>query len=105
MIKIINDAIRNEEILLPARVRKAVGMSGQKFRYVLNYLSERPEIQGAYFEVGTFQGSTALAALCGNNRQGILVDNWSEFGGPKKGREEFQKGQITNANYSYRQEL
>jgi hypothetical protein len=68
--------------LLPYSVRIVKGMSGQRFRVLLNNLAQIAN-SGSYLEVGTFKGSTAVSALYKNKRSAILVDNWSEFGGPK----------------------
>ena len=68
--------------LLPFSIRILQGMSGQRFRTLLNKLAQI-QISGSYLEIGTFKGSTACSALYQNKRSAILVDNWSEFGGPK----------------------
>lgn len=69
--------------LMPLPIRLCEGMSGQRFRSLLNKLIKIP-ISGSYLEIGVFKGSTAISALYQNQRSAILVDNWSEFGGPKK---------------------
>ena len=33
-------------------------------------------------EIGTWKGSTAIAAIAGNRVNALLLDNWAEFGGP-----------------------
>jgi hypothetical protein len=58
-------------------------MSGQNFRYLLNQFV-RNVPSGDYLEVGVWKGSTAISALWNNKKHAILVDNWSEFDGPKK---------------------
>lgn len=68
--------------LMPFSIRILQGMSGQRFRALLNKLAQI-QISGSYLEIGTFKGSTACSALYQNQRSAILVDNWSEFGGPK----------------------
>lgn len=68
--------------LMPFPIRLLQGMSGQRFRVLLNKLAQI-QISGSYLEIGTFKGSTACSALYQNQRSAILVDNWSEFGGPK----------------------
>jgi len=35
-------------------------------------------------EVGSWAGSTVCSAMWGNKLHAICIDNWSEFGGPKK---------------------
>jgi len=61
------------------------GMSGKKFRHLLNNLCSGPYTR--YLEIGLWQGSTFCSAIS-NNEQNIEyaygVDNWSEFGGPKQ---------------------
>ena len=61
-------------------------MSGVKTRIFYNELcslkfDERPT---QYLEVGSWKGSTVCAALCLNaNCHGTVIENWSEFTGPK----------------------
>jgi hypothetical protein len=58
------------------------GMSGYKYRHLLNNLCSREGI--TYVEVGTWKGSTFLSATYHNrNIRALTCDNWSEFGGPK----------------------
>jgi hypothetical protein len=58
------------------------GMSGYKYRHLLNNLCSREGI--TYAEVGTWKGSTFLSATYHNrNIRALTCDNWSEFGGPK----------------------
>lgn len=76
----IRDSIDGQ--LMPFSIRILQGMSGQRFRALLNKLAQI-QISGSYLEIGTFKGSTACSALYQNQRSAILVDNWSEFGGPK----------------------
>ena len=66
------------------------GMSSRKVRHLLNNLcgmlgAEAGDDGGcAYLEVGTYLGSTLLAALWGNGavlRSAVAIDNFSEFGG------------------------
>ena len=58
------------------------GMSGKKYRYLINALIESlTEVQ--YLEVGSWKGSTVCAAMYQNTGSAICIDNWSEFGGPK----------------------
>jgi hypothetical protein len=59
------------------------GMSGYKYRHLLNNLCSREGI--TYAEVGTWMGSTFLCATYGNEKiKASTCDNWSEFGGPKQ---------------------
>lgn len=59
------------------------GMSGIKYRHFINniiyYLDD-----ARYLEVGCWTGSTTCAAISNNIITSYVIDNWSEFGGPKK---------------------
>lgn len=57
------------------------GMSGFKNRHLYNNLCSLGYL--TYVEVGTWKGSSFLSAMYHNNVEGICIDNWSEFGGPK----------------------
>lgn len=70
---------------LPDSVMRLRGMSGRKYRYLINRLIERTA-HARYLEVGAWAGSTVCAASWGNAVKALCIDNWSEFGGP---REEF----------------
>jgi len=75
------------ESKLPEWIRVLPGMSGRKYRYLINNLVE--EVADArYLEVGSWAGSTACSAISGNAVRAVCIDNWSEFGGP---RQEFEK--------------
>jgi hypothetical protein len=58
------------------------GMSGIKTRHFYNNLCQMPDAR--YLEIGTWKGSSICSALCGNVATAVCIDNWSEFGGPKK---------------------
>lgn len=59
------------------------GMSGTKTRHLYNNLCNLPG-GCRYLEVGCWKGSSTVAALQGNDAAtGTVIDNWSEFGGPK----------------------
>jgi hypothetical protein len=67
---------------LPPWVVALRGMSGTKYRYLVNRLVEG--MPGArYLEVGSWTGSTVCAAAFGNAVDALCIDNWSEFGGPR----------------------
>jgi hypothetical protein len=67
---------------LPDWIRYMEGMSGKKYRYLINNLIETmPDPR--YLEIGSHAGSTACSALWGNKCKATCIDNWSEFGGPK----------------------
>jgi hypothetical protein len=63
-------------------VRQMEGMSGQKYRTLINSLV-RHHPNPRYLEVGSWAGSTAASAMCGNSLDVLCIDNWSQFGGPK----------------------
>jgi len=67
---------------LPPAVYQMEGMSGRKYRYLVNTLiALTPDAR--YLEVGSWAGSTACSAMHGNALAITCIDNWSEFGGPK----------------------
>jgi hypothetical protein len=73
-------AIRHK---LPRRFVEMPGMSGRKYRYFINNLIGL--LPGAsYLEIGSWAGSTACAAMYGNQLNALCINNWSEFGGPKE---------------------
>jgi hypothetical protein len=59
-----------------------VGMSGRKYRYLINNLIEETK-DPRYLEIGSWAGSTACAAIFRNQVAVTCIDNWAEFGGPK----------------------
>lgn len=66
------------------------GMSGHKTRHLYNALCSLPGIR--YLEVGTWKGSSLIAALYKNPRcRAYCVDNWSEFGGREDFLQNIQK--------------
>jgi hypothetical protein len=68
---------------LPSWVCNLDGMSGQKYRsFINNLIASHPNPH--YLEIGSWRGSTAVAAVYGNSVRAVCIDNWSEFGGPKK---------------------
>lgn len=70
---------------LPDKVLKIQGMSSAKVRHLLNNLCACPN--SSYLEIGVWKGSTWISALYGNNDSlvdAIGIDNWSEFGAPKR---------------------
>jgi len=68
---------------LPDSIRYMEGMSGKKYRYLINNLIESVE-DARYLEIGSWAGSTACSAMYGNKCKVTCIDNWSEFGGPKE---------------------
>ena len=65
-----------------------MGLSGRMTRHLYNNLVRLPGSQEVvtYLEVGSWAGSTLVAALQGNESrvQAIAIDNWSQFDGPKE---------------------
>lgn len=76
------EAACRKESVLPNEIRRIVGMSGQAYRsFINNYVHAVPDAR--YLEVGSWAGSTATAALFGNQVEALCIDNWALFGGPK----------------------
>jgi hypothetical protein len=73
-----NHSQLNEEIL------SIPGMSGNQFRHFINRLLSNSCFK-TYLEIGVWAGSTSISALYGNHEKikYTLIDNFSEFGGPK----------------------
>ena len=70
------------ETRLPAALRDVPGMSGRKYRALINSLIDGlPDAR--YLEIGSWAGSTATAALYRNRVAAVCIDNWSQFGGPR----------------------
>jgi hypothetical protein len=82
LIKHSFDQALYNESPLPTEIRDIDGMSGQKYRAFINRLV-RSCPNPRYLEVGSWTGSTAIAALSGNGASALCIDNWSQFGGPK----------------------
>jgi hypothetical protein len=62
------------------------GMSGKKYRTFVNKLISLLD-SPRYLEIGCWKGSTACSAIYSNSKAvATLIDNWSQFEGP---REEF----------------
>lgn len=60
------------------------GLSSKKVRHLLNNLCAMPGAN--YLEIGTFKGSTWIAALYNNHltiSSAIAIENWSQFAGPR----------------------
>jgi Methyltransferase domain len=70
------------ETKLPDWIFRMEGMSGRKYRTMVNELIGSLG-DARYLEVGSWAGSTACSAICGNKVKVRCIDNWSEFGGPK----------------------
>ncbi|ABT16351.1 hypothetical protein ATCVMO0605SPH_272R [Acanthocystis turfacea Chlorella virus MO0605SPH] len=57
------------------------GMSGAFTRAFYNNLLDTEDAR--YLEIGAWKGSSTCSALCGNEATVTVIDNWSEFGGPR----------------------
>ncbi len=68
------------------QVLQIEGKSGNKTRHLYNNICNIPGAR--YLEVGTWKGSSFISAMYSNNIEGICIDNWSEFDGP---RDEFEE--------------
>lgn len=63
---------------IPNWIRYMDGMSGKKYRYLINNLVgliDNPR----YLEIGSWKGSTAASAIYGNDCTALCIDNWSQF--------------------------
>ena len=58
------------------------GMSGKKTRHFYNNLLNTEDAR--YLEIGTWKGSSVCSAMCNNKATVVCIDNWSEYGGPKR---------------------
>lgn len=68
---------------LPDEIKYMHGMSGKKYRYLINNLIKNTP-DARYLEIGSWGGSTACSAIWRNKVKVTCIDNWSEFGGPKE---------------------
>lgn len=77
----ITEAIGNANIgftKLPLELLAAEGMSSTRGRILLNEICSFDGCR--YLEVGTYKGSTVLAASYSNSGTFVSIDNFSEFG-------------------------
>lgn len=73
----------NDESNLPNFVLNMHGMSGRKYRHLINNIVSLVE-NPRYLEIGSWQGSTASSAIYGNTVTCTCIDNWSECGDASK---------------------
>lgn len=67
---------------LPPELLRMHGMSGKKYRALINNLLEVvPDPR--YLEIGCWAGSTFCSSIWKNKCRAVAIDNWSQFGGPK----------------------
>jgi hypothetical protein len=78
----LDHANRRTNFPSPIELRFMEGMSGQRFRAFLNHLSKGLG-EFNYLEIGVWKGSTAKCILYESSADALLVDNWSQFGGPR----------------------
>lgn len=64
------------------KILNMAGMSGKKTRHFYNNICSMKEAR--YLEIGTWKGSSICSAMCNNKMTCVAIDNWSEFGGPKR---------------------
>lgn len=69
---------------LPKWITRMHGMSGRKYRSLINSLIESFS-NARYLEIGSWRGSSACSAMWGNKATIVCIDNWSEFNGLKDG--------------------
>src|SRR5688572_3081468 len=60
---------------LPPSIRAIKGMSGQKYRMLINTLIAALD-PARYLENGSWLGSTAAAAMYGNRVDAVCIDDW-----------------------------
>ena len=63
---------------LPNEIKFMSGMSGKKYRYLINNfisMAENPK----YLEIGSWAGSTVCSAIYGNKVKALCIDNWLKF--------------------------
>ena len=96
-VKVAFEAALRTHSTLPAEVRAIPGMSGQRYRTFINMLiATLPEPR--YLEVGSWPGSTAAAAVCGNDVRAVCIDNWSQFEGSADAKKAQFFGNIDKVN-------
>lgn len=63
---------------IPDWIRFMPGMSGRKYRYLINNLVSLIK-DARYLEIGSWTGSTVCSAIYGNKVKTVCIDNWSQF--------------------------
>ena len=85
LIDIIETALENSDNYkskITDKILQLDGMSGKKTRHFYNNLYSNDNTH--YLEIGTWKGSSICSAMCNNNIRCVVIDNWSEFEGPKE---------------------
>lgn len=75
------DSSEKQESKINQNILNIDGMSGVKTRHLYNNICSLTNAN--YLEVGSWKGSSFISAMYKNNINGIAIDNWSEFGGPR----------------------
>jgi len=101
LIKNAYEKALTEKSNLPNWILTLNGMSGKRYRhFVNNLIATVPNAR--YLEIGSWKGSTALAAIYGNKVSSVCIDNWSQFGNV---REEFCNNAVRCTNDDTQLEL
>ena len=66
------------ETKLPDEIKFMGGMSGKKYRYLINNFISMTE-NSKYLEIGSWAGSTVCSAIFGNKVKALCIDNWLKF--------------------------
>lgn len=85
VVECINKAKKGES-KCDNKVLALDGMSGTMTRHLYNNLCSFRHTNDkttAYLEIGCFKGSSTISSLYQNDCVATVIDNWSEFGGPK----------------------
>jgi hypothetical protein len=81
---VVREAVWSKKYQKSFSIRNLEGMSGQRFRKLLNSLIHELSVM-RYLEVGTFRGSTVISALDQNHECfALVVDDFSQFGAQKE---------------------
>lgn len=100
-LKTAFDSAIQDESNLPNDILKMEGMSGRRYRHLINKLvCLTPDAR--YLEIGSWAGSTACSAIYGNKCKVLCIDNWSQFGGPKtKFHQNINRYKNDDVNFSF----
>jgi hypothetical protein len=84
---------------LPDRILTMPGMSGGKYRTLVNRLIEHTP-NARYLEIGSWKGSTACSAMYGNTVTATCIDNYT-FGGFSKDDLVSNTNSVINDNINF----
>jgi hypothetical protein len=82
LIKTAHQSAERGQSKLPPEILAMSGMSGLKTRHFYNHMLTLDDSR--YLEIGPWMGSSVCSAMYGNAGNVVVIDNWSEFGGPKE---------------------